>query len=90
MEGRITARVISMEEGLREISGVRLIRIKSREYNLLIMEDYMPVLGEIDGEVAIVAGEEEYRTGPMKGFFSHRKNLFSLMISEDFQCLEES
>ena len=90
MEGRITARVISMEEGLREIRGVQLIRIKSREYNLLIMEDYMPVLGEIDGEVTIVAGEEEYRNGSMKGFFSHRKNLFSLMISEDFQCLEES
>lgn len=89
MEGRITARVISMEDGLREIEGVNLIRIKSREYNLLIMEDYMPVIGEIDGTVAIVSGEGEYQTGPMKGFFSHRKNLFSLMISEDFTCLEE-
>lgn len=89
MEGRITARVISMEDGLREIEGVSLIRIKSREYNLLIMEDYMPVIGEIDGTVAIVSGEGEYQTGPMKGFFSHRKNLFSLMISEDFACLEE-
>ncbi len=89
MEGRITARVISMEDGLREIEGVSLIRIKSREYNLLIMEDYMPVIGEIDGTVAIVSGEGEYQTGPMKGFFSHRKNLFSLMISEDFTCLEE-
>lgn len=89
MEGRITARVISMEDGLKEIRGVNLIRIKSREYNLLIMEDYMPVIGEIDGTVAIVSGEGEYQTGPMKGFFSHRKNLFSLMISEDFTCLEE-
>ena len=89
MEGRITARVISMEDGLREIEGVSLIRIKSREYNLLIMEDYMPVIGELDGTVAIVTGEGEYQTGPMKGFFSHRKNLFSLMISEDFTCLEE-
>lgn len=89
MEERITARVISMGEGLREIKGVSLIRIKSREYNLLIMEDYMPVIGEIDGTVAIVSGEGEYQTGPVKGFFSHRKNLFSLMISEDFTCLEE-
>lgn len=89
MEGRITARVISMEDGLKEIRGVNLIRIKSREYNLLIMEDYMPVIGEIDGTVAIVSGEGEYQTGSMKGFFSHRKNLFSLMISEDFTCLEE-
>lgn len=89
MEGRITARVISMEDGLKEIKGVNLIRVKSREYNLLIMEDYMPVIGEIDGTVTIVSGEGEYQTGPMRGFFSHRKNLFSLMISEDFTCLEE-
>lgn len=89
MEGKITVRVISMEDGLREIQAVRMIRIKSREYNLLIMEDYMPVIGEIDGTVTVVSGEGEYQTGPIKGFFSHRKNLFSLMISEDFECLEE-
>lgn len=78
-----------MDEGLKEMEGVRLIRIKSREYNLLIMEDYMPVIGEIDGDVTIVAEGEEYRVQGITGFFSHRKNLFSLMISEDFQCLEE-
>ena len=89
MEGKIKARIISMEEGLREMEGVRLIRIKSKEYNLLIMEDYMPVIGEIDGDVTILSEEEEYKISGITGFFSHRKNLFSLMISEDFQCLNE-
>ena len=88
--GKMTARIISMEEGLREFFQVKLIRVKSREYNLLIMEDYMPVIGEIDGSVTIVTEEEEYKSGEIRGFFSHQKNLFSLMISEDFQCLEES
>ncbi len=89
MEGRITARIIGMD-GLKEFEGVSMIRIKSTRYNLLIMEDYMPVIGEIDGAVTIVNGDGEYRTGEIKGFFSHRRNLFSLMIREDFQCLEES
>ncbi len=89
-EGRITARVISMKDGLKEITGVSMIRIKSREYNLLIMEDYMPVIGEIEGNVTIVSGDGEHKEEDIKGFFSHRKNMFSLMISEDFQCLEES
>ena len=88
-EGKITARVISMKDGLKEIAGVSLIRIKSREYNLLVMEDYMPVIGEIDGSVTILSGDGEYKAEGIKGFFSHRKNKFSLMISEDFQCLEE-
>lgn len=88
-DGKITAKVISMRDGLKEITGVSMIRIKSREYNLLIMEDYMPVIGEIDGNVTIVFTDGEYREENIRGFFSHRKNLFSLMISEDFQCLEE-
>ena len=49
----VTARVYSIVNGVKEIQHVRLIRIKSRKYNLLIMEDYMPVLGEIDGDVTI-------------------------------------
>ena len=83
------ARIISMEEGLREIEKVRLIRVISREYNLLIMEDYMPVIGEIIGTVTIVSDDGEYKAENIKGFFSVRKNLFSLMLSEDFECLEE-
>lgn len=88
-KGKMTARIIRMEDGVRELQEVSLIRIKSREYNLLIMEDYMPVIGEIDGNVAILWAGGEYSAEGIKGFFSHRKNLFSLMLSEDFQCLEE-
>ncbi|MDO4268931.1 MAG: hypothetical protein Q4C73_10705 [Eubacteriales bacterium] len=83
------ARIISMEEGLREIGQVRLIRVISQDYNLLIMEDYMPVIGEIRGTVTIVSEDGEYRAENIKGFFSVRKNLFSLMLSEDFSCLKE-
>lgn len=88
-EEKMKARIISMEEGLREIEKVRLIRVISREYNLLIMEDYMPVIGEITGTVTIVSDDGEYKAENIKGFFSVRKNLFSLMLSEDFECLEE-
>ena len=88
-EGKMKARIISMDEGLREIEKVRLIRVISREYNLLIMEDYMPVIGEITGTVTIVSDDGEYKAENIKGFFSVRKNLFSLMLSEDFECLEE-
>ena len=84
MEGRMKARIISMADGLREFEGVRLVRIASRGCNLLIMEDYMPVIGEIDGTVTIVGRDGEYRLENIKGFFSTGKNLFSLMLSEDF------
>ena len=83
------ARIISMDEGLKEIEGVRLVRVISRDYNLLIMEDYMPVIGEITGSVTILGNGGEYKLEDIRGFFSVRKNLFSLMLSEDFVCRKE-
>lgn len=90
MEGKIKARIISMEQGLREIEHVKMVRINSKEYNLLIMEDYVPAIGEVDGTVTLVNEEEEYCIEGVKGFFSHSGNEFSLMIGEDFLCLQES
>lgn len=86
MEGKIKARIISMEQGLREIERVKMVRISSKEYNLLIMEDYVPAIGEVDGTVTIVSEDDEYCIEKIKGFFSHTGNEFSLMIGEDFLC----
>lgn len=90
MDGKIKVKVISMKDGLQEIEHVRMVRIVSKTYNLLIMEDYMPVIGEIEGTVTVVSDEDEYRYEAVNGYFSCRKNVFSLMLSEDFTCLEES
>lgn len=90
MAGKIRVKVISMSEGLRLIEHVRFVRIAGKTCNLLIMEDYMPVIGEIDGTVSVVSDTDEYRYEAVKGFFSCKKNVFSLMLSEDFACQEES
>ena len=50
-------RVFDMEHGLVEYDDVKTIRIVSRDYNLLIMKDYLSVIGEIVGSVDI-KGEE--------------------------------
>ena len=48
-------KVVILEDNIdiRTIYNVKLIRIKSAKYNLLIMKDYMPIVGEIDGSVTI-------------------------------------
>ncbi|MDO4438754.1 MAG: hypothetical protein Q4B86_04830 [Eubacteriales bacterium] len=89
MTGKIKVRIMGMKDGLKEIDEVSLIRVISREYNLLIMEDYMPVIGEIDGNVTIVGSQGEYKLENINGYFSIRKNLFSLLIGGGFKCLEE-
>ena len=81
--GKITATVLGIDEGLQKFEQVDMIRIKSEKYTLLIMDDYMPVIGRIDGMVEIVSGEDTRSFQPVHGFYTHRKNTFELLIKED-------
>ena len=49
----IKVRVFDMKNGLVEYENVKTIRIISKDYNLLIMKDYLSVIGEIVGSVDI-------------------------------------
>ena len=81
--GKITATVLGIDEGFQKFKQVDMIRIKSEKYTLLIMDDYMPVIGRIDGMVEIVSGEDTRSFQPIHGFYTHRKNTFELLIKED-------
>ncbi len=81
-EGIIQARVSDFAHGLRVFDDVKLIRIRSRDYTLLIMEDYFPLLGRIHGRVELVTKDELIDLGEVSGFYMHRENEFSLLINE--------
>lgn len=80
--GNIRARVIDEEKGLRLITGVSVVRVHSKEYNLLIMEDYLPALGKVDGSVTFLTGEDEYHLDNVKGFYKHQHNEFTLLVEK--------
>ncbi|MCD8197722.1 MAG: hypothetical protein LUE24_11270 [Lachnospiraceae bacterium] len=80
--GKLTARVVSLDEGMQEYTGVSLIRIKSRYYNLLIMEDYTPSIGEVEGTVTIISDTQSVKLENIRGFYLHKKNVFRLMIRD--------
>ena len=48
-------KVIVLDSGIdiEEIEKVKIIRIKSGLYNLLIFKDYWPIVGELDGSISI-------------------------------------
>ena len=52
-------RIFDLTMGLTEYEEVKVIRIISKNYNLLIMQDYLPILGEIEGSVDIKNEEIE-------------------------------
>ena len=86
--GRIQARVSDFPHGLRVFDGVKLIRITSRDYTLLIMEDYFPCLGSVYGHVELVKDDDLVDLGNVKGFYLHRNNEFSLLIEKQLETGE--
>ena len=74
-------RVFDMN-GLKEYEDVKIVRIVSKDYNLLIMKDYLPIIGEIDGNVDIKSEKEEVNLKNIKAFYMNSNNEFNLMIRE--------
>ncbi len=80
--GKMTARVVSLDGGMSEYTGVSVIHVKSRYYNLLIMEGYTPSIGQVEGTVTIVSDTQSVKLENIRGFYLHKKNVFHIMIRE--------
>ena len=82
MKDGIKVRVFDMEHGLREYENIKIIRIVSKDYNLLIMKDYLPIIGEIEGTVDIKNSDISMTFKDIKAFYMNSDNVFNLMIKE--------
>ena len=71
-----------MKEGLIVYNDVKIIRIKSKKYALTIMQDYLPIIGEIDGNVEIEFIEKTERIENINAYYVHEHNQFKLFIKE--------
>ena len=80
--GRISARIIDVRSGLKAIEGVYAVRIHSADFTALIMNDYIPALGKIDGDVTFLSRDGEYPYYGIRGFYKHQHNEFTLLVEE--------
>lgn len=78
----IKVRIFDMDHGLREYENIKIVRIISKDYNLLIMKDYLPIIGEIEGSVDIKNDEVDISFKDIKAFYMNSSNVFNLMIKE--------
>lgn len=78
----LKVRIFDMNQGLTEFENIKSVRLVSNDYNLLIMEDYMPIIGEIVGSVDITGDNTNASYKQIKGFYMNRDNVFNLMIEE--------
>lgn len=80
--GAIQVRICGREKGLELYEDVSFVRVRSKKYNLLIMKDYLPILGKVEGSIAFRTGREELEREGVSGFFMHKNNTFSLMLED--------
>lgn len=84
MENNNELKVIVLDSkkiNMNVIENVKIIRIKSDKYNLLIMKDYWPVVGEINGKIVIEA-DDSVTYENIVGFYALSHNVFHLIIKE--------
>lgn len=79
----IQVRISSFEKGLEIFNDIKIIRITSSTYTLLIMEGFQPQIGEIEGKVTLISEHKEYELPECNAFFCFRKNVFKLVIQEN-------
>lgn len=79
-EQKITVRILDPEKGLREINDVIAVRILSNDYRILIMQDYLPTIGEVRGKVIVVLEDEEIKLEDLHAFYKSQNNIFYLMV----------
>lgn len=79
----ITVKLFSLSKGLEIIDKVKIIRIKSKHYNLLIMDDYLPIIGEVDGNIDFETLEDSTHLEAVRGYYIHTNDNFSLIINEN-------
>ena len=78
----ITVKILNVNTGLIQYENVKFIRIKSKYYNLMIMQDYLPIIGEIDGRIDIRNEEINLSYKHIQAFYMNSNNIFILMIKE--------
>ena len=84
-ENAIKVKILSMKNGLIEYLDVQFIRIISKEYNLIIMKDYLPIIGEIEGKIEIETLRKTIKLDKITGYYIHKHNEFNLFLKEDFR-----
>ena len=75
-----TVNVFDLKTGLTTYENASYVRIVSKDYNLLIMLDYIPIIGELQGKVDIKTEKGELHFENIIASYMNSNNVFNLMI----------
>ena len=82
MENSFTVKIFSLSKGLEIVDSIRLIRIKSKDYNLLLMPGYVSILGEIEGNIEFELDSNSIKYDNIVAYYINSNDVFSLLLRE--------
>lgn len=88
--GTINARVIDEANGYQQLEHVRAIRINSKDYRLLILDNFADTLGRIEGNVVFILADREVALNNICGYYKHQHNEFTLLVQEERNGWDET
>ena len=74
----IELQLLNINGDVKKYDDVKFIRIISQKYNLIIMKDYLPIIGEVQGSVEIERLDGTIKMDKVRGYFMHKHNKFNL------------
>ena len=77
-ESNIEIQLLNINGDVKKYNDVKFIRIISEKYNLIIMKDYLPIIGEVQGSVEIEREDGTIKMDKVRGYFMHKHNKFNL------------
>lgn len=76
-------KIFTIKEGLKLIEDVIAIRIKSGDYNLLILKDYLSIMGEIEGTIEIETSSDKIKYDNIKAYYMNNNNQFNMIVENE-------
>ncbi len=85
MKDNIIVQLLDINGDVKNYENVSYIKIMSKDYNLIIMKDYLPIIGEIEGNVELGIDDDVIDIGKVKGYYMHKHNKFNLFFSHNIE-----
>lgn len=76
-------KVFGIEKGMEEYQNVTTVRIKSKDYNLLIFKGYLSIIGEIEGSFDIEFNEKKFSYENIHAYYINSNDVFSIILGSD-------
>ncbi len=75
--------IFSLKKGLEIIENIIAIRIKSKDYHLLILKDYVSHIGEIHGDLEIELENYLLSFNEIDALFINDNNIFNVIYEKE-------